>query len=915
MKKRDIALLLVALTASGGTEVLAQEQTSSTETIITSSTESSAASEPSTTIESSTIQETIESSETIISEAPPVRVQAPPNNEITGAVDKTNLANGQFDITLSPTNASDVKAVRVAIWSHPRQQNLRWYQATRQADGTYSVHFDYKDHQYLVGNYHIHVYTTTIDNKETSMALPDVAVAQPENTNATFSAQQLNPTTYRLSLSLQNPNVKGVTFPTWSDNRGQDDIRWYTAKYDATLKIWYADVPIANHPDAGKMITHSYVETASSSIGLRGDDYTFPELTIESTSIEQVDEKNGKFQVRIVVDNPSLVSKVEIPVWSHKNGQDDLRWYQAVKQEDGSYMVEVDYKNHKYDVGRYLIHAYAHSINGQSKSVAVSNNFQVKEPVLGGELIIVPKESDPTKYIASIKLDSSVDGIQFPTWTEKGGQDDIRWYSGVYDATSGTWKAEIDLKSHPEGGKIQTHVWATQAGKMKFVTHQAYSVEGAAMTNQAIDVSQANKGKIKVTLTVDNPDNVKNIQLPIWSNKNGQDDLVWYDATKQADGTFTVDFDTKNHKFDTGRYLIHAYIHSKNGITRSFAVNNNLVIPEFKLDYQDLKVERIDDRNGIYRLSVQVENSDRVKGVQFPTWTQTNGQDDIRWYQAKRNAQTNSWSIDVKLRDNHFNGTKLNVHAYADLVGTGLYGMGGTSIDLPELGVSQMVNHRGNHKNAPENSIPSFENANYYAAETDIQLTSDNRWVIMHDGTIDRMTNGSGQVSKMTFDQLRKYRIDAGAGVGNYASNKLVVPTLEEYLKICQQKNIIPVIEIKTNVINDANYNELVKIVNNYGFGNNAKFISFYLEPLQIMKQKMPQISTMYLTGSINDTTIAQAKSIGDKSGLNVLWTSISADNVAKAKANGLTVGAWTVPSNQMNAMRNAGVDFITTDD
>ncbi|HGF8182654.1 TPA: glycerophosphodiester phosphodiesterase family protein, partial [Enterococcus faecium] len=62
------------------------------------------------------------------------------------------------------------------------------------------------------------------------------------------------------------------------------------------------------------------------------------------------------------------------------------------------------------------------------------------------------------------------------------------------------------------------------------------------------------------------------------------------------------------------------------------------------------------------------------------------------------------------------------------------------------------IAHRGNNSTAPENSIVAFENVyRHQAIETDIQLTSDNRWVVMHDETVDRTTNGTGKISDMTY--------------------------------------------------------------------------------------------------------------------------------------------------------------------
>ncbi len=98
------------------------------------------------------------------------------------------------------------------------------------------------------------------------------------------------------------------------------------------------------------------------------------------------------------------------------------------------------------------------------------------------------------------------------------------------------------------------------------------------------------------------------------------------------------------------------------------------------------------------------------------------------------------------------------------------------------------IAHRGNNSTAPENSIVAFENVyRHQAIETDIQLTSDNRWVVMHDETVDRTTNGTGKISDMTYDQFRALRIDTGANVDKLTDDEKIPPNLEEFLLICKK--------------------------------------------------------------------------------------------------------------------------------
>lgn len=99
-----------------------------------------------------------------------------------------------------------------------------------------------------------------------------------------------------------------------------------------------------------------------------------------------------------------------------------------------------------------------------------------------------------------------------------------------------------------------------------------------------------------------------------------------------------------------------------------------------------------------------------------------------------------------------------------------------------------VISHRGEHLSHPENTLPAFQAAIDAKAdffELDVRTTSDNQLVLMHDGTVDRTTNGHGAVHDMTFEQIRG--LDAGAKFGpQFAGTK--VPTFEEALTLAHGK-------------------------------------------------------------------------------------------------------------------------------
>ena len=119
----------------------------------------------------------------------------------------------------------------------------------------------------------------------------------------------------------------------------------------------------------------------------------------------------------------------------------------------------------------------------------------------------------------------------------------------------------------------------------------------------------------------------------------------------------------------------------------------------------------------------------------------------------------------------------------------------------------KMVAHRGFSSKAPENTLVAYKLAGmrgYWGAECDIQETSDGYFILMHDDTVDRTTNGTGSVADMTLEQIKALNVKIVPG---YYEK---VPTLEEYLICCKEYNLVPVIEIKAS-INVANFIQIIR--------------------------------------------------------------------------------------------------------
>jgi glycerophosphoryl diester phosphodiesterase len=99
-----------------------------------------------------------------------------------------------------------------------------------------------------------------------------------------------------------------------------------------------------------------------------------------------------------------------------------------------------------------------------------------------------------------------------------------------------------------------------------------------------------------------------------------------------------------------------------------------------------------------------------------------------------------------------------------------------------------VISHRGEHLHHPENTLPAFQEAIRVGAdffELDVRTTSDGKLVLMHDASVDRTTNGHGEVSKMTFQEIRA--LDAGVRMGP-EFQRILVPTFDEALDLARGK-------------------------------------------------------------------------------------------------------------------------------
>ncbi|MEG0076106.1 MAG: GBS Bsp-like repeat-containing protein, partial [Eubacterium sp.] len=195
------------------------------------------------------------------------------------------------------------------------------------------------------------------------------------------------------------------------------------------------------------------------------------------------------------------------------------------------------------------------------------NDFFGFETKITAEKIDVSYISDSKiKVTVSGLKGGSLLGLSIPVWSEKDGQDDINWYWANRESGN-VFSVTVDVKNHKyDSGIYNVHVYGVDtAGTFHMLgmsTVDVPKIEPPKITAEQIITGEVKDGKFEVTvsgLKVPEGLNLNSVTVPVWSDKDGQNDINWYSASKAWDGTYKVTIDVKNHKYDSGVYNVHAY--------------------------------------------------------------------------------------------------------------------------------------------------------------------------------------------------------------------------------------------------------------------------------------------------------------------------------------------------------------------
>ena len=449
-----------------------------------------------------------------------------------------------------------------------------------------------------------------------------------------------------ISNVLAPQGVASVSVPVWSDDKGQDDLVWHhaTRQQDGRYRV---TVKASDHKNAtGKYHVHLYyTQLNGEQIGVTA---TTTEVSIGKTAnkekpsgrvtIENNNSTTGTFDavIRDVV-SPNGLNEVLVPTWSEVNGQDDLVWHKAVKQADGSYRATIKASDHKNSQGKYLSHVYYVTATG-TKEFVTGTATTVHHKHSAGTLTIENNNSTTGSFDAVIRdvvAPNGLNEVLVPTWSEVNGQDDLVWHKAVKQA-DGSYRATIKASDHKNSqGKYLSHVYyVTATGTKEFVTGTATTVHQSKVTGiLTITNKNPEAGSFDVVISdVFSPKGVQSVQVPVWSDQGGQDDLIWYNATRQSDGSYKASIKAENHKNSTGTYHVHLYYIQNDG-SRIGVHSTTTQVEYHNLTHKTKAyIKDVNSQTGTFTVAVdQSAQGKRIKNIRAAVWSQAH-QENLSWY-------------------------------------------------------------------------------------------------------------------------------------------------------------------------------------------------------------------------------------------------------------------------------------------
>lgn len=377
--------------------------------------------------------------------------------KLSSSLNFQNVTSQGFDILVTDVlDPKGITSVKVPVWTvKDDQDDIIWYDATRQGNGDYKVRVNIVEHKGETGTYNAHLYYQESDGRLPRVVAKQVTLPEKATGAQTLPAQGSYvfqntvevKNEARMSAPIEFVFVKGYKLDYYDQVLETDNHQWLSYVSYGGIRRYIPIATLTSQKSTGDISVNNHVN--------RDFDVV----------ISNVSDANG-------------VSEVKVPIWTVKNDQDDIIWYDGVKQSDSTYKVNVKLSDHRNERGIYNIHLYYVESNGQLQGVT-GTQVTLPEARLSGDLHISNQsEAGFDVLVTNVSNPGSLKAVKVPVWSTQGGQDDIIWYTATKQA-DGSYKKRVNVSDHKSNyGEYNIHLYYEQAdGSLKGVSGVKTTVE------------------------------------------------------------------------------------------------------------------------------------------------------------------------------------------------------------------------------------------------------------------------------------------------------------------------------------------------------------------------------------------------------------------------------------------------------
>lgn len=352
----------------------------------------------------------------------------------------------------------------------------------------------------------------------------------------------------------------------WSSSAGQaNSLVWYPLHFSngkASVRV-----NISNHGGwTGEYYCHAYVVDNMGTKKLYANTASVlsPNPQITEASVTEVGSLG--YRINVNLNCPLGVSYAQVKTWNEKNGEKSAVITSMTLNGSSAYAYILT-SDHKGIGGSYhsVVYLYDKAGNCTTRTLDVQvpedlNKWERKPTITAS---YTQTGTNSYRILFQFRSYLGCKAVRIATWTEENGQDDLIWRDVSFNASSNSGYIDLPANDKKGGPYINDiYIWdqAGQSAGYRVVV----SMPSKMPKIVKITISDVSSKGYRVTAQFEASKGVSKVMMPTWTENNGQDDLVWHQASV-SQNTSTCYIEASKHKNESGVYITHIYVYDAEG--------------------------------------------------------------------------------------------------------------------------------------------------------------------------------------------------------------------------------------------------------------------------------------------------------------------------------------------------------------